>query len=353
MDERTGGQTDRRMDIGMEDPMSGKQEIRKKPGIKEIAELTGFSPATVSLVLNNKGSFSEETKHAIRQAFAERNHDLAVSEGRSFIRLLIEESSSLFDSDTYNGEIVASIENECRLLGYEVVLTFVREDSDPSLWLDHVAGLLLLGGGLITDALIGQLRLSGTPIALVDNYSHKGDTLSVHSDHYGAGFLATEYLIGRGHRRIGFISGPAKYKPLVDRYAGYCAALMEYGLPYLPDYVAPNRDRKHIKGYLEMKYLLELSELPDAVFAVSDRSAYGALQAMRDTGFAPGRDIELIGCDNIGGDQGVSGQIATVHIPRAEVGQMATRFLVESIKGNPLGGKVILPGRLVLPDGEA
>lgn len=327
--------------------MNGKNEGRKR--IKEIADLTGFSPSTVSLVLNNKGSFSEETRHAIRQAYAERSHERAISEGRRMIRLLIEEFSSPFENNPYNSEIVQGIERESGLLGCEVVLTFVRGDSDPDTWTDNVAGMILVGGGLITDALVERLKASGVPLVLADNYTHKGNALSVHADHYGAGFLATEHLIGRGHRRIGFISGPAKYKPLVDRYAGYCAALMEYGLPLVPDYIAPNRDREYIKGYLEMKHLMELKERPTAVFAVSDRSAFGALQAMRELQLEPGRDIELIGCDNIRGSQEVAPRIATVHVPRIEVGQMAVRFLVEAMKGNAAGGKVVIPGRLVPP----
>jgi LacI family transcriptional regulator len=327
--------------------MNGRQDSRKKPSIKEIADLTGFSPATVSLVLNNKGAFAEETKHSIRQAFAELSHDLAVAEGKRFVRLLIEEYAALFERDSYNSEIVRAIENECRLLGFEMVLTFVREDNDTREWLDNVAGLILVGGGLITDELIEELKRSGIPLVLVDNYSHSGNTLSVHSDHYGAGYLATAYLIERGHRRIGFISGPAKYKPLVDRYAGYCAALMEHGLPLVPELISPNLDRKYVKGYLEMKYLMELPDRPSAVFAVSDRSAFGALQALRELGLHLTADVELIGCDNIGGNEGVADRIATVHIPRAEVGQMAVRFLNETIKGNTLEGKVVIPGKLV------
>lgn len=330
--------------------MNGRTDGRRKAGIKEIAEQTGFSPATVSLVLNNKGNFSEETKHAIRLAYAELSHEKAIAEGRPFIRLLIEETESLFDRDAYNSEIVHAIERECRLLGFEVVLTFVREDSDPADWPDNVAGLILIGGGSITDGMIGQLQETGIPLVLVDNYMHKGDALSVHSDHYGAGFLATEYLIRQGHRRIGFISGPTKYKPLVDRFAGYCAALMENGIPIVPELVAPNVDRKHVKGYEEMKYLLGLPVRPTAIFAVSDRSAFGALLAMQELGLRPGRDLTLIGCDNIRGEQEISGRIPTVHIPRAEVGEMAVRFLTEAIRGNLLRGKVVIPGRLVTPE---
>jgi len=321
----------------------------RKPGVKKIADMTGFSPATVSLVLNNKGTFSEETKHAIRQAYTELSHDLAVSEGKPFVRLLIEETVTVHN-DSYNSEILRAIESECRLLGFEVMLNFVRPGDEPQSWLDNIAGLILIGGGLITDEIIQELRGYGVPMVLVDNYTHNGEELSVHSDHYGAGYLATEYLIRKGHTDIGFITGPAKYKPLIDRYAGYCAALMENGLPLSTDYITPNFDRKYVKGYYEMKYLLDLPHRPTAVFAVSDRSAFGAMQALQDAGLVPGRDIDLIGCDNITGDQEIARQIPTVHIPRAEVGQMAARFLQEAMKGNVLGGKVIIPGWLVLPE---
>lgn len=328
--------------------MNGKADGRKKPSIKEIADQTGFSPSTVSLVLNNKGSFSEETRQAIRKVYAERSLELAQAGGRPFIRLIIEESVSLMD-DPYNREIVQAIEGECRLLGHEVMLTFVRQDADPHAWLEHAAGLIALGGGLITDAMIAELHQSGVPLVLVDNYSHRGDVLSIHSDHYGAGHMATQYLIERGHCRIGFISGPAKYKPLVDRYAGYCAALMEHDLPLVPELVSPNMDRKYIKGYLEMKYLMGLRDRPTGVFAVSDRAAYGAIKAIRDLDLTLGRDVELIGCDNIRGNEDIAEQVATVHIPREEVGQLAVRFLIEAIKGNTLGGKVVIPGRLQAP----
>ncbi len=329
--------------------MNTKFGPSRKPGVKKIADKTGFSPATVSLVLNNKGTFTEETKHAIRQAYTELSHDLAVSEGKPFVRLLIEETIAVHN-DSYNGEILRAIENECRLLGFEVMLNFVRAGDEPLSWLENISGLILLGGGLITDEIVQELRGYAVPMVLVDNYTHTGDGLSVHSDHYGAGYLATEYLIRNGHTHIGFISGPAKYKPLIDRYAGYCAALRENGLTLVTDYITPNFDRKYIKGYYEMKYLLELPRRPTAVFAVSDRSAFGALQALQDAGLTPGREIELIGCDNISGDQEIKRRIPTVHIPRAEVGQMAARFLLEAMRGNELSGKVIIPGRLVLPE---
>ncbi|WP_127587305.1 LacI family DNA-binding transcriptional regulator [Paenibacillus koleovorans] len=335
--------------------MTSKPEGRRKPGIKEIADRTGFSPATVSLVLNDKGSFSEETKHAIRQAYAELSHGMAIAEGRRFVRLLIEEFAFALEADPYNSEIIRAIESECRLQGLEVILTFVREQAEFEAWLDNSAGLILLGGGLITDSLVDRLKDYGVPLVLVDNYTHKGDVLSVHADHYGAGFLATEHLIRRGHERIGFISGPAKYKPLVDRYAGYCAALMEHGLPMRPALVAPNLDRRYIKGYEEMKSLMRLpeGERPTAVFAVSDRAAFGALQALEELGSHAGAEMviemELVGCDNIRGEQMVSHRIATIDVPRQEIGQMAVRFLVEAIKGNTLTGSVVMPGKLKLP----
>jgi LacI family transcriptional regulator len=322
-------------------------ERKRKPTIKEISGITGFSPATVSLVLNNKGSFTEETRRSIMRVFSELDRKQPVTTERNLLRLLIEESASLFMTDPYNSEIILGIESECRLVGYEIVLTFVRTDSNPRQWLEGVKGLILIGGGLITDSLLMELHDANIPLILVDNYAHKGDLPSIHADHYGAGFLAVEHLISKGHRQIGFISGPAKYKPLLDRYAGYCAALMEYGLPLHPQYVSPNYDRKFVKGYLEMKYLMELPDRPTAVFAVSDRAVLGAVQALQDMGLSHGKDVELAGCDSIPAIRELSPPVATVHVPRWEVGQMTVRFLIEAIKGNTFIGKVVIPCKLV------
>lgn len=329
-----------------------RKGIRKKPTIKQISGMTGFSPATVSLVLNNKGSFAEETRDSIMKALADLGGEHAAPSearngGRQFVRLLIEETDALFTTDSYNSDIMMGIEQECRDAGLEIALAFVRTDSDPVQIAEGAAGLIAIGGGLITDSLVMRLQQAGKPLILVDNYTHAGNVPSVHADHYGAGFMATQRLIARGHDKIGFISGPVKYKPLVDRYAGYCAALIENGLPLRPEYVAPNVDRKFVKGYMEMKYLIELPDRPTAVFAVSDRAALGGIQALQDMGLVHGKDVELVGCDNIAAIGEVVPPIATVHVPRIEVGQMAVRFLLEAIKGNTLAGKFVLPGRWV------
>ncbi|MFB9274122.1 LacI family DNA-binding transcriptional regulator [Cohnella cellulosilytica] len=327
---------------------SGKRN--KKPTIKEIAALTGFSPATVSLVLNNKGSFPDETRSAILQAFGESEPKRGSSQELRYIRLMMEESTSSRVTDAYNSDIIAGIESECQALGFEIILSIVRSDHNVEQWTDGVAGIIMLGGGGITDALIERVRSERLPILLVDNYVHQGDVSSVHADHYGAGFLAAQYLIDQGHRSIGFISGPAKYKPLVDRYAGYCAALMENGLPLNPHYVAPNEDRMFVKGFMEMKYLMELADRPTAVFAVSDRAALGAVQALEELGLVQGKDVELIGCDDIPDIRSLQPPIPTIRVPRIEVGQMAVRFLSATIGGNRLPGKIVLPARLVRPE---
>ncbi|WP_167859467.1 LacI family DNA-binding transcriptional regulator [Paenibacillus cymbidii] len=328
---------------------------KKKPTVKAIADRTGFSPATVSLVLNGKGSFMEETRQAIVAALSELGgvqpdsgeRAAAGKSDRPFVRLLIEETDALFTTDPYNSEIIMGIEQECRAAGIDMMLSFVRADSDPLQAAAGASGLIAIGGGLITDSFVERLQHTGVPLVLVDNYTHRGHAASVHADHYGAGFLATQHLIALGHRRIGFISGPAKYKPLVDRFAGYCAALAGHGLPLEPSLIATNVDRRFVKGYEEMKALMSLEERPTAVFAVSDRSALGAVEALKDMGLAHGQDVVLVGCDDIAAIRDVEPPIATVHVPRQEVGQMAVRFLLEGLKGNMMSGRFVIPGWLV------
>jgi DNA-binding LacI/PurR family transcriptional regulator len=330
-----------------------KEKSIKKITAKEIAAITGFSTATISLALNNKGSISEETRKAVLDAAEELKYSRSSSlgNGNAFIRLLIEDSAKPVTTDPFNGEIIRAIEHESRLMGYEIILTFVRHDSDPAAWLVGASGLLVLGSGLITDQLLLHLKDAAIPVILVDNYTHEGMFSSIHADHYDAGYLATKHLIQQGHSKIGYISGPSRYKTLTDRFAGYCAALVEHGIPLKMEYISPNWDKKHEhKGYLEMKYLMELPDRPTAVFACSDKSALGAMKALSNMGFMAGADVDLIGCDNIEEVQNTTPTLSTVHMPKWQVGQQAVRSLVEAVNGNPFIGKIVVPGQLIMRD---
>jgi DNA-binding LacI/PurR family transcriptional regulator len=320
----------------------------KKSTIKEIAEMTGLSVSTVSLALNNKGSLSQETRTKVQQAAEELEYVIAPKTEAQFIRLLIEESSHSVFSDPFNGEIIKAIEQECRGLGFELALTFVSHENNIEAWTVGASGLLFLGGGLITDELLLKLKESPIPAVLVDNYLRNGEFISIHADHYGAGYLAAQYLIEKGHRKIGFISGPARYKTLTDRFAGYCSALVEHGIPLDINYVSPNFGNQKHKGYQEMKVLMELSDRPTAVFACSDKAAIGASQALADLGLSAGEDVELVGCDNIERIKDLPFPLTTVDIPKSQVGQQAVRTLIEAINGNAYIRKIVIPAQLVI-----
>ncbi len=328
--------------------MSRNEKNKKKTTVQEIASITGFSPATVSLALNNKGSLSAETRKAILDAAEKLRYSRGAATNGSFIRLLIEESSKPVITDPFNGEIIRAIEHESHLLGYEILLTFVREDSDPAAWLSGASGMLVLGSGLITDQMLAIFKEAPIPVILVDNYTHEGNFPSIHADHYGAGYLATQYLIRCGHRNIGYISGPSRYKTLTDRFAGYCSALAEHGIPIRMEYISPNYDKQDGKGYLEMKYLMGLPNRPTAVFACSDKAALGALKALSDLGLKAGSDVVLVGCDNIEDIQHTDPPLTTVHLPKWEVGQQAVRSMVEAINGSMFNGKIVIPGQLMV-----
>ncbi|WP_274362016.1 LacI family DNA-binding transcriptional regulator [Paenibacillus thermotolerans] len=318
-----------------------------KSTIKQIAEFTGYSVSTVSLALNQKGSLSEQTRAKILAAAEKLQYIPPVNNDVQFIRLLIEESSESVFADPFNGAIIRAIEQECRGLGYELVLTFVSEKNNPDAWTVGASGLLLLGSGLITDELLLKLKKSPVPVILVDNYLHCGGFISIYADHYGAGYIATQYLIEQGHRSIGFISGPSKYKTLTDRFAGYCSALIEHGIPLNMEFISPNFDKQEKKGYLEMKHLLNRPERPTAVFACSDKAALGAYKALDEMGLKAGEDIELVGCDNIESLRNLPVPIATVDIPKSQVGKQAVRTLLEAINGNDYIRKIVIPPSLV------
>jgi DNA-binding LacI/PurR family transcriptional regulator len=119
-----------------------------------------------------------------------------------------------------------------------------------------------------------------------------------------------------GHTRIGALPGPAKYKSLVDRLRGHTIALLERGL--VPDLAlqpppTPGHPRK---GYVQMQEILALPRRPTAVFAVSDKTAFGAMEAIKDAGLRIPRDISIVGIDDVHESACSSPPLTTYHVPK-------------------------------------
>jgi LacI family transcriptional regulator len=171
------------------------------------------------------------------------------------------------------------------------------------------------------------LKATRLPVILIENHLDSEQLPCVLGDNFTAGYMATQHLLGLGHRAIAVLAGPKKYSSLVDRLRGCRAALAEAGLLILPEWLPKPLSGYPLKGYQQMKEILALDNHPTAIVAISDKTAIGAMEAIREAGLRIPDDIAIASIDNIAESAYCRPPLTTVHIPKREMGVLAFQRL--------------------------
>jgi len=191
------------------------------------------------------------------------------------------------------------------------------------------------------DALL-ELVDSGVPASLVFNRSPRPTIPSIDVDHEGGGYLATQHLLGLGHRRIAHFTFADASLALDDprsqaaRYRGYLRAMAEAGVEPDPAWVVPGG--REIEGGRQTAHAF-LARFPDrhirptAVVAFNDRTAIGALRGFYEAGVRVPDDMAIVGFHDIGTARYTTPALTTVGHPRVELGEMAAEALFTLLEG--------------------
>ena len=330
--------------------------------LSDVAKLARVSPSAVSMYLNSRSGISAATKARIAAAIDELGY-VPRSKDRQrrtqgFIGILVEKLPKLLTGDLFYADVTNGIQQEAERLGYSVAVSVINSPADalPRLVAENaIAGLLALGGGDITDSLLQLIQASNMPLVTVDNQSDTQPMNSIVVDNYRGAYLATQHLIELGHRRIAVIRGPRKYKSLTERFHGYLNALVDSDLELDRRLIqAPLSSGLPNKGYREMKALLALDDPPSAVFAVSDRTALGAIPAARAAGLRVPQDISVVGFDDMPPEVYPAPALTTVTSERLAMGQIAMQRLHEIIcnpQRTPI--QIVMPCQLIARESSA
>jgi len=182
---------------------------------------------------------------------------------------------------------------------------------------------------------------------LIDHQGIGDYARSVGATNWQGAYDATRYLLGLGHRRIGFITGALDLGCAVDRLGGYQAALSDHNLLSDPALIATG-DFHRPQGFAGAQALLDLPERPTAILASNDEMAFGAMEAARVNGLRIPDDISVVGFDDIPQASAVHPPLTTVRQPLHEMGRTATQMLLQLIADPQLQvGRVALPTELV------
>lgn len=316
--------------------LSGVWGIRMKPSISEISRISGFSPATVSNALHNKKGVNPETAKKVLQLAQECGY--TVKNKISSIKFVIYKNDGLVVSNTpFFTSLIAGVVGECKNYGYETAI-FNLDKSAPD-YLENFSHLvnenrsaILLLATEITDAEIRRFENFPQPVVLLDSCFELLPFNSVMIDNADSAYQSVQYLVEKGHRRIGYLMGSERIKNFIYRQQGFEQALLANGITpdrsyYFP--LLPTMD-----GACEdMGRLLERDPaMPTAFFADNDIIALGAMKALQSRGYQIPRDVSLIGFDDIPFCTITSPTLTTNRVYNREMGQLAVRRLVEVIR---------------------
>lgn len=317
-------------------------ERTQRATIRDVAGEAGVSTSTVSLFYQSPERVAASTRERIAAAATKLGY---TPRGRTsngvrsdlFVLLIEELSLSAFPETVY-GAIIRSIEAQARKHGVGMLLATVESGRIPqSIRENQAQGVIMLGGCPVNDALARELAALRIPLVLVDTYIPDLPVTSVVPDNEWGAYRAYQYLVELGHTRIALIEGPAKYRTLVDRRWGALRAAEELAVPIRLEYRQPSISSGYPqKGYREMQVLLALPEIPTAVFAVSDRAALGALEAIKEANLRVPADVALIGFDDYAAAEFSTPPLTTVHYNRDLMGVIALEALTAQIEGRSI-----------------
>lgn len=305
--------------------------------IRDVAQLAGVSPATVSKVLNESAYVSTETRERVLAAIQKLNfrpNTIARSLKKSrtlTIGLITDDLEGVFTMSMMRGvEEVASVQ------GFSVFLcnsygNMSREKAHLDVLLaKQVEGIVLLSGYRVRERGAPALPLGALPVVYLYQYTHDIPVPCVIPDDLGGGRLGTEQLLKAGRSRIAFINGPAHYEATHLRLQGYQQALEAAGLPFDPALVRSGKWHE-ASGYQLTHDLMRLPSPPDAIFCASDSIAVGALDALHEIGARIPDDVAIVGFDNRHFSQHQRPPLTTVALPLVEMGRIAGSLLLSAI----------------------
>lgn len=317
---------------------------QKRVTHKDVAERAGVSVATVSYVIN-KGPrpVATETRERVEEAIAALGYypnELARSlriQQTSTVGLIIPNSANPFYA-----EIARELERTCTAEGVLVLLCNSEREPEREKRFIQMLRAKQVDGAVITPhsdvmALLQPLLAAHIPVVVLEHSVPGLHCIAI--DDMEGGRLATEHLIGLGHRRIGLIRRRQITALSMRRHEAYRLALAEAGLSYDPAIVVKSGPLQ-ADGYAAMQRLLALPDPPTGVFTHNDIIAMGAIRAILDTGLSVPGDISIVGYDDITAAAYLAPPLTTIRSPKVEMGRLAGQTILRLAQGD-----VTLPPR--------
>ncbi len=317
--------------------------------IKEIAKMCNVSPSTVSNVINGKNKVGQVTKQTVLDVLKQTGYRPNYfaqgirKQNMNTIGILAEDLLQ-FSSPPIIERIIAY----CEDMNYRTILINMRlydrwrdtwyedekklqsvlEPAIQELLSIKVNGIMYVAGhGRIVNCFPDDFPV---PAMVVYAYSKSPKYTSIVIDDEKGGYEVTRYLISMGHRKIGVIAGAADNMHTQRRSLGHQRALFEEQIPYNPDWTRYGYWERP-SGYNEAGKLID--EGVTAIFCMNDKMAAGVYDYLYEHGLEAGKDISVVGYDNIEVSEYLRPSLTTNEIPFAQIGEKSAEVMIRRLNG--------------------
>jgi DNA-binding LacI/PurR family transcriptional regulator len=305
--------------------------------IQEVAKSAEVAPSTVSRYLNGTLMLKGETKDRVDAALLETGYvhrpraKRPQPKGRAIVGIVVPELTNPYFAILAE-EIIAAADQQSVSTAIFSATNLPRNERQyvelaQRLKLD---GLLYLGTTYHNDALDHAIRSEFAVVVVDEPQDLDQETNTVFQDDYSGAFQAVSYLVGQGHREIGFVAG-SNMRTTQDRLRAYSDVLRQNGID-------PDGQFRGIGSFTEeygatvLAQIMASERRPTAVFVASDIIAVGLIVSAASMRINIPRDLSVVGYDDIPAAHHLTPPLTTVRSPLPEMARAAVDLIIETMK---------------------
>jgi LacI family transcriptional regulator len=320
--------------------------------IKDMAKELHVSTSTVSRALADKWDVNPDTRKAVLELAEKWNYkpnpiSISLKQQQSmFIGVIIPEFIKSFFP-----EVIMGIESVLRPHGYHVLICQSNESAEielvnlKALEAKMVDGFIISVTGTKNYAYFQDLISNHFPIVFFNRVCSGLDASQVVIDDSKWACQAVKHLIDKGYKRIAHLAGPDDLELALQRKKGYIDALTTHNLKVDENLIIPCGVQME-RGVMGAHSILNMTNRPDAIFAINDPVAIGAMKTLQRNGVKIPDEIAVVGFTESKMAMIIEPNLTSIEQPTFEMGKTTAELLLEQMRNN--SDEPVSPKKIVL-----
>ncbi len=322
-----------------------------KTTMQDIANELKITKVSVSKALSGQSGVSDELRDKIvntAQKLGYKNKTFHKQKATYKFAFIVAKRFFL-ETDKFYNVIFYYLNKRCMALGHELVSIVVNDYEERTNTISDIIQNRVIDGiflvGEIDSAYITKIKTFNIPFVAIDFYKPDLEMDCIITDNFFLGFQASQYLIQRGHKDIGFVGDINQTSSVIDRYFGFQRGMSIYHFNINKEWVFSNND------YITGNYHLDLDLpacLPTAFICHCDMSAYYLIQTLKKRNISVPNDISIVSFDNTDLSKLTIPPLTTIEIDKSDMAAKAITTLIYKIeKSNVLTQRVYTRTKLI------